>query len=98
MLNLLLVGAAAHVQEVGRRATRVLNDVHGGHRQAGAVDHAGDVAVELDVVQGVLRGFHFQRIFFRGIAQFLEFLVTEDGVVVEIDLAVQGQEACRQWW
>ncbi len=27
------------------------DDIHCGHRQAGAIDHAGDVAIELDVVE-----------------------------------------------
>ena len=47
----LLGGAAADVEEVGRRAAVQLDDVHRRHRQAGAVDHAADVAVELDVVE-----------------------------------------------
>src|SRR5580704_3115146 len=61
MRHLLFVGAAAHVEKVGRHTPCVLNDVHGGHRQAGAVDHAADVAVELDVVQAVLAGLDFKR-------------------------------------
>src|SRR5207302_990060 len=44
MANLLGVGSAADIEEVGRRAAGVLDDVHGGHGQACAVDHAGDVA------------------------------------------------------
>jgi len=54
VLNLLLGCAAAYVEKVGRAAAGVLNDVHGGHGQARAVDHAGDGAVELDVVERVL--------------------------------------------
>src|SRR5262249_17445717 len=61
--DLLGVGSAADIQEVCRRSTRKLDDVHGGHRQAGAVHHAGDVAVELDVVQPVFRRFDLERIF-----------------------------------
>jgi hypothetical protein len=52
--DLLLGGAAADVEEVGRLAAVQLDDVHGRHRQARAVDHAADVAVELDVVEVVL--------------------------------------------
>ena len=37
-------GAAADVEEVGRRAAFQLDQVHRRHRQAGAVDHAADVA------------------------------------------------------
>src|ERR1700731_3058544 len=38
-----LVGAAADVEEVGRRHAVELDDVHRGHGQAGAIDHAADV-------------------------------------------------------
>src|SRR3984957_18881721 len=46
-----LVGAAAYVEEVRRRHSVKLDDVHGGHREAGAVDHTPDVAVERDIVE-----------------------------------------------
>src|SRR6202522_3851009 len=54
VLDLLLVGAATYIEEIRGRAAGVLDNVHGRHGQAGAVHHAGDVAVELDVVEGVL--------------------------------------------
>ena len=41
-------GAAADIQEVGRLAAKQLDDIHGGHRQPGAVDHAADIAIQLD--------------------------------------------------
>ena len=44
--HLLGRGAAAHVEEVGGRAAVELDDVHGRHREAGAVHQAADVAVE----------------------------------------------------
>ena len=89
MLDLLLVGAAAYVEEVGWRAAGVLDDVHRRHCQAGAVDHAGDVAVELDVVERILRGFDFKWVLFGYVAQLLQLFMAEDGVVVEVDLAVE---------
>ena len=70
-------------------AAGVLDDVHGGHGEARAVHHAGDGAVQLDVVQAELRGFHFQRVFFVQVAQFEQILVAEQRVVVEIDLGVE---------
>ena len=45
--DLLGVGAAADVEEVGRLAAVQLDEVHRAHRQAGAVHQAADVAVEL---------------------------------------------------
>ncbi len=54
--RLLLRGVAADVQEVGGRAAVQLDDVHGSHGQAGAVDHAADAALQADVVQVELAG------------------------------------------
>ena len=38
------IRSAAHVQKIGRRGARQLDDVHRRHGQAGAVDDAADVA------------------------------------------------------
>ena len=67
-----LVGgsAAAHVEEVRRRAAGELDDIHGGHGQARAIDHAADRAIELDVVELVIRSFHLERVFLVEVAQF----------------------------
>ena len=54
VLDLLGVGAAADIEEVRRAAAGVLDDVHGGHGETRAVHHAGDCAVELDVVEAEL--------------------------------------------
>src|SRR5207302_2656920 len=43
--DLIGIGATAHVEEVGRAASCVLDNVHGSHGQACAVDHAGYIAV-----------------------------------------------------
>src|SRR5204862_2378468 len=51
VFHLFRVGAAAHVQEIGGAPASVLNDVHGGHGQPGAVHHAPDVAVQANVVE-----------------------------------------------
>src|SRR5581483_3784185 len=90
---LLGVGAAAHVEEVGGASAGVLDDVHGGHRQAGAVYHAAHVAVELDVVQAVLGGLDLERVFLADVAQLAEVLMTIQGVVVEVDLGVEREQA-----
>ena len=92
VLDLLLRCAAAHVEKVGRAAAGVLNDVHRGHGQAGAVDHAGDGAVELDVVERILAGLDFERIFFGSVAQGLDVGMAKERVVVEVDLGVEREE------
>src|SRR5581483_5576458 len=49
--DLFLARATADIKEVGRTAAEMLDDVHRGHRETGAIDQAGDVAIELDVIQ-----------------------------------------------
>ena len=52
-VDLFFIRPAADIKEVRRDAARILNDIHRGHREARAVHHAADVAVELDIVQVV---------------------------------------------
>src|SRR2546423_3416974 len=91
-LDALLRSAAANVQEVRRLAPRELDDVHRRHREARAVDHAGDVAVELDVVEVELRRLDLERLLFVEVAQRVEVRVAEQGVVVKVDLRVEPEE------
>src|SRR5437867_2640017 len=91
VLDLLGRGAAADVQEVRGLAAGQLDDVHGGHREPGAVDHAADVAVELDVVETVLRRLDVERILLVGVAQLDDVLVAKQRVVVEVQLGVQRE-------
>src|SRR5690606_16501078 len=88
----LLVGAAAHVQEVGRFAALELDHVHRRHRKPGAVDHAADVAVHGHVVQVVLAGGHLGVVFLAHVAHRDQVGVAEVGVVVGVDLAVEHRE------
>src|SRR5690625_639229 len=69
--------AATHVEEVGRLATRNLDDVHRGHGKAGAVHHAAYVSIELDVVETVLARLHFERSFLMDVAQLEQVLMPE---------------------
>ena len=65
-----------------------LDDVHGRHGETGAVDHAGDVAVEGDVVEVELLGAALLLVFLAGIAPVGDVLAVE-GVVVDVDLGVE---------
>src|SRR6185369_6510575 len=67
--DLLGGGAAAHVEEVGRRGAEQLDGVHGRHGQAGAVDQAADVAVQGDVGQVELGSFDLGGILFVQVTQ-----------------------------
>jgi hypothetical protein len=90
---LFLVGAPADIKEVRRIAAGKLDDIHGGHCQSGAIHHAGDVSVELDVVKSILRSFDLERIFFGGVAQVADVWMPEKSVVVEVDLGVECEYA-----
>src|SRR5512133_411724 len=92
VLHRVFGGAAAYVQEVGRGAAAVLDDVHGGHGQAGAVHHAADAAIELDEVEVVLAGFHFLFRFLVEVAVGQDIRVADQAVVIEADLGVQGRD------
>ena len=87
--------AAADVEEVGRLAAVILDDVHRAHRQAGAVDQAADVAVQADVGQARLARSQLGRVLLVQIAQLLDLRMAEQGVVVERDLGVEGQHRRR---
>ncbi len=54
--------SAADVEEVGRLAAVLIEHVEGRHGQTGAVDHAADVAGQLDVGEVVFAGGDFQRV------------------------------------
>ena len=90
--HFLLAGAAADVEEVGGLAAIELDDVHRRHGEAGAVHHAADLAVELDVGEVVFRRLDLHRVFFVEIAQRLDVLVAVERVVVEIDLGVEADD------
>src|SRR3546814_6630263 len=80
------------VEEVGGEFAVELDDVHRRHRKAGAIDHAADVAVELDVDEVIFRRFDFGRIFFGQVAQLGKVLVAEHRIAVERHLGVEHQQ------
>ncbi len=90
--DLLDVGAAADVEEVGRLAAVELDQVHGAHGQAGPVDQAADIAVELDVAEPCFAGPDLGRLLFGQVAEAGQLGMPEQGVVVEAHLGVQGDE------
>ena len=83
---------AADVEEVGRFAAGPLDEVHRGHREAGAVDHAADRAVELDEGETGLARLAVGRVLLVRVAQLLEPGVTGERRVVERDLGVEADE------
>ncbi len=90
--DLLLGGAAANVEEVCGFAPVEFDDVHRGHREAGAVDEAGDVSIEANVAEVGLRGFDFA-----GTAEIAsircEYECDTDGEARLVDLTIEDARA-----
>ena len=89
----LVARAAADVEEVRRLAAGELDEVHGGHRQAGPVHHAADRAVQLDVADARRAGRDLGRLFLGEVAHGLDIGVAGQGRVVDDDLRVEGEQA-----
>ena len=88
--------AAADIEKIGRHRAIELDDVHRRHREPGAVDHAADIAVELDIAQLVLAGLALDRVLLVLVAQGLDLGMAEQRVVVDRQLGVERQQiACR---
>ncbi|KAF1773441.1 hypothetical protein GQ600_1002 [Phytophthora cactorum] len=92
LLHLLLGGASAHIQEVSGRAAVQRDDVHRGHGQTGSVHQTADVAVQANVVEVVGAGLHLTRVLLGLVALGEDFLVTEGGVVVVVELGVASED------
>ena len=57
--HLLLGGAAADIEEVGRRSAVEFDDVHRRHRQTRSVDQTANAAIQPNVIQIILLSTHF---------------------------------------
>jgi hypothetical protein len=92
--DLVNVVGGGDIEEVRGLAAGELDGVHGRHGEAGAVDETADVAIEFDeVADALLGGFDLGRILLVFIAQGLDVLVAEEGVVVDVHLGVEGEDA-----
>src|SRR5882724_4123360 len=92
ILDLLRRGAASHVEEVGGLPARKLDDVHGRHGEPRPIDHAAHTAVQLDVVEPVLRRLDVEGRLLFGVAQGHDLLVAVERVVVEVELGVERHD------
>ena len=66
------------------------HDIHGAHGQAGAIDHATDVAVQGDIVQLPLGCVSFTCIILGGIVHFAQFSLAVQGIAIHADFGVQA--------
>src|SRR5690606_26084431 len=70
----------------------VVDDVERRHGEAGAVHHASDRAIELDVAEAVARGAELGRILLGRVAIRLEIAVAIESVVIEGELRVERDD------
>ncbi len=91
--HLVFGGTATDVEEVRGFTSGELDDVHGGHGESCSVDEASDVSVEADVVEVELTCFDFAGILLGFVAHGDDVGLAEQGVVVEVELGVEGEEA-----
>ena len=88
--HLFHAGAPADVQEIRRAGSFMQDHVHRSHSEAGAVHQAPDAPVQADIVQAVFRSFIFFWVFLKWIPERGDLRMTEERIVIEIDLGVQA--------
>ena len=92
LFHLLLVRAATRVEEVRRLSAAHLDHVERRHREARAVHHAADVAVEADVGEVDLLRLELARVFLVGVVHRGDVGMAVERVVVEVELAVERDQ------
>ena len=65
-----------------------LDDIHGSHGEASPVDHAPNVAIHANIVQLKLGGCHLARVLLGGVPVTKDVLLSERGIVIEIDFSI----------
>src|SRR6266852_513567 len=81
---------AAYIEEIGRTPAIVLDDVHGGHGKARAVDQAGDAPIELDIVKVKFARLDFQGRFLGQVSHLLDFFLPIKRVIIAADLWIDN--------
>ena len=69
-----------------------LDQVHGRHGEPGTIDHTADAAIEADVFEPVGQGRRLAGILLAQVPLGLQVRLTEQGIVIQIDLGVQGDQ------
>ena len=92
LLDGLGAGSTTDVEEVGGRSAVELDDIHGGHGEAGAVDQASNITVELDEVETRLGGLDLVGILLAGVTPVENLLLSEVCVVVKVELGVHAED------
>ena len=92
LTNGLGCSTASNIEEVSRRTTVKLNDIHSGHGESGTVDEAADITVELDEVEANLGSLDLVGVLLGDVPPLEHLLLAEVGVVVEAELGVHGED------
>ena len=82
-------GTAADIEKIGRLAAVQLDEIHRRHGEAGAIDHAADIAVELYVVEIIAGRRQFARILLALVAQVRDIRLAIERVVIEVHFSVE---------
>lgn len=86
----LFVGPAARIQKIGGLSSGLLDGVHGGHGQAGAVDHGAHIAGQAHVVYAQFPRLALQGVALLGVVQGGHVRMAFEGAFVKVHLGVQG--------
>src|SRR5688572_10757595 len=89
LCNFFFGSAAADIQKIRRLATAQLDDIHGRHRQAGAVNHASDITIQGDIGELKLACFDFARVLLVQITQRDDIFMPIERIAIEVHLCVQ---------
>ncbi len=88
--NLLGVGTAADVKEVGRFAAIQLDHVHGRHGKSGTVHHTSDASAQVHVAESLVLGFTLLALLSGWLEELGNVRVAEEGIVVEGHFCIDG--------
>ena len=81
---------ASNIEEVGGFSSVQLDDVHGGHGEAGTIDQTPDVPVQLDVVEAVLGGLHLPRVRLGRVLHLKYMFLSEGSIVIKSKLGISS--------
>src|SRR6185436_4096986 len=84
--------ATADIEKVSGFAPVKFDDVHCSHGKARAIDEAGYVAVETDVIESMFRRFDLARVFLSYVTHRSDFRMPIQCVVVKIKLGIKRED------
>merc|ERR1719422_812791 len=101
LLDLMFLNTASNIQEVGGFSSVQLDDVHGGHGEAGTIDQTPDVPVQLDVVEAVLGSLHLPGVRLGRVLHLKYMFLSEGSIVIKSKLGISSVNltlrSFREW-